>query len=152
MAENKLTVNVIRKRLDELLKVVRYYGSVDGVTNKCATCHGVFPIKELQCGHFIKRGNQFLKYLSVNLMPQCRRCNHFLDGAQDKAAYYVIHNHGIETFDWLIETDWKWLQGQIETPKKSSLAQSYNYWLEENRRIEEKWGKKIIPASWEPVK
>lgn len=146
----KLTLPVMTKRLDELLKVVRYYGSADGVTNKCATCHNTFVIKELQCGHFIKRGNKFLKYNSVNLMPQCRRCNHFLDGAQDKAAYYILERYSLDTFRWLVETDWKWLRGEIESPKKDSIERSYNYWLSENRRIEEKWGIKLIPKSWEP--
>ena len=148
---DKLTVPVIKKRLDTLLKVVRYYGSMDGVTNKCATCHGTFPIKELQCGHFIKRGDQFLKYVSVNLMPQCRRCNHFLDGAQDKAAYYVIHKQDLKTFEWLVETDWEWLRGSIAPLKKEDLVKYYNYWLGENRRMEKKWKIRLIPVSWEPT-
>lgn len=147
----KLTVPVMQKRLDTLLKVVRYYGSMDGITNKCATCRGIFLIKELQCGHFIKRGNQFLKYVSVNLMPQCRRCNHFLDGAQDKAAYYIIEKEDLDTFKWLVETDYKWLQGGLSSPKKDDLIAYYNYWLGENRRIEKKWGVKIIPSSWKLV-
>lgn len=151
--KEKITVPTIKKRLDTLLKVVRYYGTQDGITNRCATCaNGLpIPIKELQCGHFIKRGNQALKYVSVNLMPQCRRCNHFLDGAQDKAAYYILHKYDINTFDWLIETDRKWLNGTIPPLKKSKLIMYYNYWLGENRRMEEKWGVKLIPHTWEPI-
>lgn len=151
MVANKITVQVLEKRLDTLLKVVRYYGSVDGVTNKCATCKMPFVIKDLQCGHFIKRGNQFLKYVSVNLMPQCPRCNHFLDGAQDKAAYFIIQKSGLETFNWLVETDFKWQKGQINRLVKKDLIKYYNYWLQENRRIEEQWKIQLIPKSWEPV-
>lgn len=149
----KITVPMIRKRLDTLLKVVRYYGTNDGVTNRCATCANSLPIpiKELQCGHFIKRGNQALKYVSINLMPQCRRCNHFLDGAQDKAAYYILHKYGIEEFDWLIETDKKWLRGEIPTLKKDKLIMYYNYWLGENRRIEAKWNVQLVPHTWLPI-
>lgn len=151
MATKKLTVPTLRTRLDQLLKVVRYYGSVDGVTNRCATCPAPLPIpiKELQCGHFIKRGNQRLKYVSVNLMPQCRRCNHFLDGAQDKAAYYVLRKQGEDTLKWLIETDNKWLLGQLTPLKRENLVIYYNYWLRENRRIEEKWNTQLIPKNWE---
>jgi len=148
---SKLTVPTITKRLDTLLKAVRYSGSVDGITNKCATCHGTFLIKELQCGHFIKRGNQKLKYVSINLMPQCRRCNHFLDGAQDKAAYYIIEKYGIDDFKMLVETDWKWLEGSLPKLKRNELVQFYNYWLLYNRHIEDKWKIKLIPASWEPT-
>ena len=151
MTKNNLTVDVLKKRLDTLLKVVRYYGSWDGVTNQCATCGETFPIKDLQCGHFIKRGDLVLKYVSVNLMPQCRRCNHFLDGAQDKAAYRIIHTNSLEDFDWLVETDKKWLKGLLSPLKKEQYVEYYNYWLGENRRIEEKWGIKLIPSSWNPV-
>lgn len=149
--KEKLTVPTMRKRLDTLLKVVRYYGSVDGVTNKCATCPTKLPIpiKKLQCGHFIKRGNQALKYVSINLMPQCQRCNHFLDGAQDKAAYYIIKKYGVEEFNWLVESDMKWLRGQIAPLKRNQLVTYYNYWLSENRRMEEKWKVQLIPKTWE---
>ena len=152
MEKNKLTVPEMRKRLDTLLKVVRYYGSLDGVTNKCATCGEIFLTKELQCGHFIKRGNQQLKYVSVNLMPQCRRCNHFLDGAQDKAAYHIIHTNSLEDFDWLVETDKKWLRGQLNPLKRDQLVDYYNYWLRENRRMEDKWKTKLIPATWKETR
>lgn len=143
----------MEKRLDTLLKVVRYYGSKDGVTNRCATCPSRFPypIKELQCGHFIKRGNKRLKYVSVNLMPQCRRCNHFLDGAQDKAAYHIIEKYSVEDFKWLVETDRKWLNGELSPLKRADYVTYYNYWLGENRRIEEKWKVKLIPKSWGPT-
>ena len=148
---SKITVPMMTKRLDTLLKAVRYSGSADGLTNKCATCRGTFPIKELQCGHFIKRGNQRLKYVSVNLMPQCRRCNHFLDGAQDKAAYYIIDKYGLDDFKMLVETDWKWLSGSLGKLKRDELVQFYNYWLMYNRHMEEKWKIKLIPVSWEPA-
>ena len=150
--EEKLTVPVMKKRLDTLLKAVRYRGSMDGVTNKCATCRKTFPIKELQCGHFIKRGNQVLKYVSVNLMPQCRRCNHFLDGAQDKAAYYVITHYELEDFKWLVETDFAWQAGQLDNLKREDLVRYYNYWLSYNRRMEDKWKTKLIPKTWESTR
>lgn len=149
--DKKLTIPVLRKRLDTLLKVVRYYGTQDGATNTCATCATKLPIpiKDLQCGHFIKRGNQRLKYVSVNLMPQCRRCNHFLDGAQDKAAYYILNKHGVETLKFLVENDFEWLSGEQKPLKRAELVKYYNYWLSENRRIEDKWKVSLIPKSWE---
>lgn len=145
----KLTIDTLKKRLDTLLKVVRYYGSTDGTTNTCATCGKTFTIPELQCGHFIKRGDLALKYVSINLMPQCRRCNHFLDGAQDKAAYHIIKKTSVEDFNWLVETDFKWQQGLIKNLSRAKYVVYYNYWLGENRKIEEKWGVKLIPQSWE---
>lgn len=149
----KLTIETLKKRLDVLLKVVRYYGTQDGVTNRCTTCVNKLPIpiKELQCGHFIKRGNQRLKYVRVNLMPQCRRCNKYLDGAQDKAAYHIIHTYGLSTFDMLVEADKAWQAGRLGPLKRSDIVAYYNYWLGENRRIEGKWNISLIPKSWEPT-
>ena len=149
--DKKLTVQVMRKRLDTLLKAYRYSGTNDGVTNRCATCRELYPIRELQCGHFIKRGNQRLKYVSINLMPQCRRCNHYLDGAQDKAAYYIIEKYGLDDFKMLVETDWKWLNGELANLKRDDIVHFYNYWLNYNRHIEDEWGVKLIPVSWEPA-
>lgn len=146
----KLTVTTLKKRLDVLLKVVRYDGTVDGITNYCKTCPIKTPtlIKDLQCGHFIKRGNQSLKYIEENMMPQCRRCNHFLDGAQDKAAYYILHKYGVHELDWLIETDIKWQQGLISPLKKSDFIRYYNHWLVKNRIVEKMWNIKLIPSNW----
>ena len=146
----KLTRPVMEKRLDELLKVVRYRNAETPEYNVCATCQRQFPIKELQCGHFIKRGNLVLKYDDMNLMPQCRRCNHFLDGAQDKAAYHIIQTYGLHNFQALIHTDYAWLDGKLKKPGREQIVRYYNHWLAINRETEKRWNIKLIPASWEP--
>ena len=144
----KLTVPVLKKRLDELLKIVRWYES-DGRVNNCVTCGKFFQIKELQCGHFIKRGNLRLKYEKGNLHRQCVRCNKYLDGAQDKMSYYIIHRYGLPAFDLLVETDKMWQGGSKPPLSRADYVKYYNYWLEENRRIEKEYNTKIIPKSWE---
>ena len=147
----KIDRPTLEKRLDQLLKIVRYRDSENGETNFCATCKKEFKIKELQCGHFVKRGNLALKYNEKNLMPQCRRCNHFLGGAQDKAAYYVLKKYGIDCFNELIEKDFEWLDGKLKKPTKNNIVYFYNYWLAKNRETEQRLGIKIIPSSWEPA-
>ena len=138
-------------RLDTLLKSVRYRHSIDGETNICIACRKTFPIKELQCGHFIKRGNLKLKYCDCNLAPECVRCNKYLDGAQDKMAYHIIKERGIDTFNWLIETDYKWSNGEMpKSLSKKEIAAAYNYWLTYTRQVEQKYGKTLIPKSWQP--
>ena len=144
----KLTVPTMKKRLDTLLKAVRYEDSPDGKINICQTCLMIFPIPELQCGHFIKRGDQQLKYVPTNVFSQCRRCNHFLDGAQDKAAYYIIKTHGLKAFNDLIETDYKWLAKKLPTLKRKDFVEYYNFWLGYNRHIERTYKIKLIPATW----
>lgn len=145
----KITVDTIKKRLDIMMRAVRYRDSADGRHNECVTCHKVFEIKELQCGHFIKRGNIWLKYKEHNVYPQCVRCNKFLDGAQDKMAYHVIQQHGIEVFNSLIETDYMWQNGELPSFKAKDYVDAYNFWLEYVRDIEEKYTEKLIPKSWE---
>lgn len=147
----KLTVPTLKKRLDVLIKVVRYRDSPDGEHNYCRTCATptALPIKELQCGHFVKRGNQHLKYHPCNMMPQCRRCNHFLDGAQDKAAVEVLLEYGDAMLKHLVATDYAWLRGELPSLKREDYVDHYNYWLRVNRTTEKKWGVKIIPKTWE---
>lgn len=146
----KLTVAQMKKRLDVLLKTVRYLGEdCDGQSNVCVTCRKRFPIKELQCGHFIKRGNQVLKYDSHNVWPQCARCNHFLGGAQDKMAYETIRRLGFDEFERLVETDRSWQEGELPNLKRVDLAEAYNYWLDKTRMVERQFSVQLVPESWE---
>ena len=147
----QLTVPILKKRLDVLLRCVRYMGEYDITTdtNTCITCLKRFPIKELQCGHFIKRSNQQLKYDSRNLGRQCIRCNKYLDGAQDKMAYWCIKNEGLDTFNDLIMTDYRWQQGLLPTLKRKDYVEYYNFWLTLARSIEQTVGKQLCPHSWD---
>lgn len=42
---------------------------------KCYTCDGVYPVKKIQCGHYIPRGIKYLRWELDNLRPQCFLCN-----------------------------------------------------------------------------
>jgi len=52
---------------------------------KCFTCPVVLPIKEIQNGHYIKRGNRATRFLEANLRPQCPTCNQ--DHNYDETPY-----------------------------------------------------------------
>ena len=148
--QKTVTTKQIKTRLDQLLKVVRYSTSAEfGV---CETCLKTFPVKELQAGHFIKRGNLWLKYDPRNLLSQCIRCNHFMGGCQDKAAYAIIKRYGLETFEELIQKDYQWMElDKKPTLKRNELITYYNYWLRKNRETEEKLGVQLVPKSWQPL-
>lgn len=148
MTDDKLTVPELQKRLDVLIRVVRYKGSPDKKQNLCVTCHRFFPIQELQAGHFIKRGDLVLKYDETNIYAQCRRCNHYLDGAQDKMAYWIVETYGARELRRLVETDFKWLAGELPKPKREDYVKAYNYWLRENKNIERHLEIKLIPENW----
>lgn len=43
---------------------------------QCYTCPKIAPYQELQCGHYIRRGNLLLRWdVDRNLRPQCSYCN-----------------------------------------------------------------------------
>lgn len=46
----------------------------------CYTCDTVAHWTRLQCGHYIKRGNLFLRFDTRNCRVQCENCNIYLDG------------------------------------------------------------------------
>ena len=49
---------------------------------ECITCHIEKPIKQLQCGHFMSRQHNFLRYSEENTAPQCYGCNVMQQGKQ----------------------------------------------------------------------
>jgi hypothetical protein len=67
--------NKLIGKLDRLFSIiVRNRNSSDGL-NTCYTCGQVFPIKELQCGHFISRRYFATRWNFDNARPQCNSCN-----------------------------------------------------------------------------
>jgi len=71
-------------RLDKIISIyVRTLYSKNGMV-RCFTCDAVKPIKEIDCGHYIKRSNMNTRFDLDNLRPQCVACNRFRDGMQDE--------------------------------------------------------------------
>jgi len=52
---------------------------VNGIET-CYTCPDSKHWKHMQCGHFVKRGNMYLRFSEENCKPQCKHCNEDLDG------------------------------------------------------------------------
>lgn len=47
---------------------------------QCYTCDEQMRWQDAQCGHYIKRGNLFLRFDPRNTRVQCQDCNEFKDG------------------------------------------------------------------------
>jgi hypothetical protein len=47
---------------------------------KCFTCGAYKPVKEMDCGHWIKRQHQVTRFSEMNCQVQCKRCNAFEQG------------------------------------------------------------------------
>jgi hypothetical protein len=61
----------------------RTYYSKDGIC-ECYTCGKKFPIKEIDCGHYVSRTCGNLRYDLRNVRPQCKWCNRFCEGKKDE--------------------------------------------------------------------
>ena len=58
----------------------------------CVTCNVKKPWKELQAGHYEKRGKNQLRYDETNVHPQCVGCNVFQKGNYTRYARYIRYD------------------------------------------------------------
>lgn len=58
---------------------------------QCVTC---LSKDNLQCGHYISRSINILRYDERNCNAQCVRCNVFLKGNMPQYSYYMILKYG----------------------------------------------------------
>lgn len=49
---------------------------------ECITCPAKLPIKQLQCGHFMSRQYNSMRFVEQNTAPQCYGCNVMQQGRQ----------------------------------------------------------------------
>lgn len=80
------TVAKLKKDADKYYsKATRYrFADKRGDTwyAKCITCEVEKPIKQLQCGHFMSRRHNILRYRDENTAAQCYGCNVMSQGRQ----------------------------------------------------------------------
>ncbi len=92
----------LRRKLDDLfseyirLRNADQYGMV-----KCITCADNHHWTEVDCGHFVKRGNMSTRWDLKNSGEQCRLCNSTHDGKEDEHAAYIDATYGPGTADKL---------------------------------------------------
>lgn len=74
------TVAKLKKDADKYWsQYIRLRDSQDGMC-ECITCGVQKPIKEMQCGHFVRRSVNKLRYNELNTNAQCVGCNMFKAG------------------------------------------------------------------------
>lgn len=82
----KHTISWYKKEADKWhSKATRYRfaGIVDGeYWANCITCNSRMPVKKLQCGHFMSRQYNTLRYSEENTAPQCYGDNVMQQGKQ----------------------------------------------------------------------
>lgn len=79
----KPTVSKLKKKADVLhSKYIRLRDSDSNGYGECITCGATKHYKEAQCGHFVTRANNKLRYDELNTNLQCVGCNMFKSGEQ----------------------------------------------------------------------
>lgn len=63
---------------------------------KCCTCGAYKPIKEMDCGHFIKRQHMATRFSELNCHTQCKRCNGFEQGRDSDFERYLNDKIGLD--------------------------------------------------------
>jgi hypothetical protein len=98
----KQSPKTLKNKADKVFsEYIRRSHADEGGTVSCVSCGKLMFWKESQCGHYVKRQYQSLRYDIRNAAPQCARCNMFLGGAMDEFAVYLTKKYGHEILDEL---------------------------------------------------
>lgn len=76
---------------------------VDDLFCKCFTCGKLHSIKNIDCGHYIGRGEKHLRFNEDNARPQCKKCNRFKQGEHKLFHSNLIKEIGFEKVDQLLQ-------------------------------------------------
>lgn len=123
----KPTVSKLKKKADQIVSEYVRRSAADPQTGlaACYTCGVQKPWKEQQCGHYISRGSNILRYDLRNLRVQCVGCNVFRKGNYPAYAAALVRECGaeiIEELEWESKQLKQWrvtdLQEVIDTYKR----------------------------------
>lgn len=102
----KLSVAKLKKEADKWhSKAIRYRdGEIEnGVwVAECITCGVKKPITQMQCGHFVSRSKNILRYDELNTNAQCVGCNMFKAGEQYLYSKALDEKYGAGTAEELM--------------------------------------------------
>lgn len=92
-----------RKKLDQVFShwTRLRYTDLNGEVG-CISCGKRAHWKEMHAGHFITRAKYATRWNEKNVMPQCPRCNLYLQGAQWEFGHALNDKFGGNTTDELI--------------------------------------------------
>lgn len=91
----KPTISKLKKKLDTVFSLYirkKYADHREYV--ECVTCKVKKPIKEMQNGHYVSRGNNSLRFSEDNCFPQCVGCNVFKKGNYPAYTSFLINKFG----------------------------------------------------------
>lgn len=70
---------------------------------RCFTCGNYYSVKNIDCGHYIGRGEKHFRFNEDNARPQCKKCNRFKQGEHKMFHSNLIKEIGSERVDQLLQ-------------------------------------------------
>lgn len=90
------------KKADKYFSLyIRLRNAINGQYCQCVTCGSVKHYKEMQLGHWRRRGLQPTRYDERNCAPQCVRCNKWRSGEPERFEEYLVQKYGKDVVDEL---------------------------------------------------
>lgn len=94
--------NISKKTLDrKFSEYIRIRDSDGNGFIICISCGKLIPWKESDCGHYVNRKHNALRYDEYNCNAQCRACNRFDEGNIQGYRKGLIKKYGIKLVDML---------------------------------------------------
>lgn len=92
---------------------------------RCYTCPRILHWKEMQCGHWLRRGLSLTRWEPDNCRPQCEHCNEYENGQPEVFEAELREELGDERVDELVhmsreifKADDEWVADQTIHYKK----------------------------------
>ena len=93
----------------------------------CYTCPERKHYKEMECGHFIKRGHEATRWDKNNCRPQCKECNGCKDGRADVFEDELREELGDDVVNKMIKTKYQLLEVREELWYVTKLAEFQDF-------------------------
>lgn len=108
-----LTVSKAKKKADLAVSMYVRKSAETKLGVECYTCGKYFPVKNIQCGHFIPRSFNTTRFNLMNLHPQCVGCNVFKKGDLITYREHLVRDYGEEKVKLLEEMRHKLKQFKV---------------------------------------
>lgn len=97
----KPTISSLKKKCDTLFsrKIRLLHANDKGFVN-CYTCGRLMFWKDAQCGHYVSRQYNQLRYCVQNSKPQCSNCNVWRRGNYSAYAAHLVKDSGPDILEW----------------------------------------------------
>jgi hypothetical protein len=92
---------LVHKLDDAFSEYIRLRDADENGIVSCITCGDRQHWRDVDCGHFVKRGNASVRWNLKNSAGQCRLCNSTHDGMEDLHAEAIDRKYGEGTAEEL---------------------------------------------------